>query len=115
MLQSLLGEIPVHTGKIRVNGTLSYASQEPWVFSGSVRHNILFGEPFDEDRYQRVIHACALDHDIKVNYIEYCEPQELGIDMKAFLSFTQAFLTFVKLSAIRLKCDCSLWSSEKSC
>lgn len=56
--------MPTTQGKIRVNGTLSYASQEPWVFSGSVRQNILFGQPFDTERYWNVLKACALTTDI---------------------------------------------------
>jgi ABC-type multidrug transport system fused ATPase/permease subunit len=30
---------------------------------GTVRHNVLFGLPYDAARYQRVITSCALDRD----------------------------------------------------
>ena len=43
-----------------VNGRVSYASQTPWVFSGTVRENILFGAPLDMERYNAVVDACAL-------------------------------------------------------
>ena len=43
-----------------VNGSVGYASQEAWVFSASVRDNILFGLPCDVKRYNAVIEACAL-------------------------------------------------------
>ena len=43
-----------------VNGSVGYASQEAWVFSASVRDNILFGLPYDAERYNAVIEACAL-------------------------------------------------------
>ena len=39
--------------------------QIPWVFSGTIRENILFGQPYDELRYTRVTEACALTEDIQ--------------------------------------------------
>ena len=56
-------------GTVKVNGKLSYTSQEPWLFSASLRDNILFGNPYDPDRYQTVIEGCAL---IKV-YLTVCK------------------------------------------
>ena len=47
-------------GNIDKNGTLSYASQEPWVYSGTVRENITFGLPYNQNWYDKVIEACAL-------------------------------------------------------
>lgn len=60
LLQSLLGEIKSMEGTVAVNGVVSYASQKPWVFSDTLKENILFGSLFDLDRYNTVIQACAL-------------------------------------------------------
>lgn len=49
-----------------MGGTISYASQEPWMFTGSVRQNILFGEPFVRERYSQVVKVCALKHDFQL-------------------------------------------------
>ena len=65
LLYSILGEMPPHAGKIEIYGKLSYAPQEAWVFSGSVKQNIIFGQPFHMERYKRVLMACALEHDLK--------------------------------------------------
>ena len=54
----------ITSGARRVSGSISYAPQEPWVFSGSVRQNILFGRPMDGDRYARTVRACALEPDL---------------------------------------------------
>ena len=57
--------MPSHAGRIEIHGQVSYAPQEAWVFSGSVKHNILFGQPLDVKRYTRVLRACSLEHDLQ--------------------------------------------------
>ena len=64
-LQTILGEVNLLKGNIKVKGGISYAGQESWVFGSSVRQNILFGEHFDRKRYQKVVKACALLKDFK--------------------------------------------------
>lgn len=66
LLNVLLGEVPVLTGTCTVNGVISYASQEPWLFAGTLRHNILFGAEFDQERYSSVINVCALSRDLRI-------------------------------------------------
>ena len=46
---------------MEVSGRLSYANQEAWVFSGTLRDNILFGQPYEPHWYNFVVEACALD------------------------------------------------------
>ena len=43
-----------------IEGRISYASQVPWIFSGTLKENILFNMPFNHDHYQAVLEACAL-------------------------------------------------------
>lgn len=64
-LQAILGELKVSQGQIHINGKISYASQEPWLFTGTVQSNILFGQPYDKDRYQNVVNVCALTKDFE--------------------------------------------------
>ena len=66
LLHSMLGEMPTSSGYIEINGIVSYAPQDPWVFSGSVRQNIIFGQSFDEDRYIRVLKVCDLEYDLNI-------------------------------------------------
>ncbi|KAI3405274.2 hypothetical protein KGF56_001920, partial [Candida oxycetoniae] len=36
----------------------------PWIQNATVRENILFGKPFDIEKYRKVLFACALEDDI---------------------------------------------------
>lgn len=64
-LQVLLRELPFNSGLMNIDGTISYASQEPWIFAGSIRQNILLGEDLDGERYNAVVKSCALLKDIE--------------------------------------------------
>lgn len=78
LLMTLLNELPIQSGSIRINGTLSYASQEPWLFSGTIRENITIawhrqaGRDYRhlpaplERRYQEVLRICCLNRDIAI-------------------------------------------------
>lgn len=55
-----MNEIPIIEGNVKVRGTVSYVSQEAWIFSGTVRQNILFGKDYDEKKFENVIDVCAL-------------------------------------------------------
>ncbi|XP_067646367.1 probable multidrug resistance-associated protein lethal(2)03659 [Eurosta solidaginis] len=66
LIQAILGELPAESGYVHVHGTYSFASQEPWLFTGSVRQNILFGLPMDKHRYRTVVKKCALERDFEL-------------------------------------------------
>ncbi|KXJ70399.1 probable multidrug resistance-associated protein lethal(2)03659 [Aedes albopictus] len=66
LLQVVLGELEVDQGTVQVNGSISYAAQEPWLFDSSVRSNILFVEEYDEQRYLEVVRVCALERDFQL-------------------------------------------------
>jgi len=55
---------------------LSYAAQSPWLQHLSIRDNILFGAPPDEERYEQVIDACALRADLDM--LEDGDSTEIG-------------------------------------
>ncbi|XP_034938713.1 multidrug resistance-associated protein 4-like [Chelonus insularis] len=63
LLLLILGELNANRGHVIVRGEVSYASQEPWIFAGSVKNNIIFGQPYDDKKYQKVIKACSLIKD----------------------------------------------------
>ena len=55
LLASLLGETHILSGKLRRRGRVAYVEQEPCIFSDSVRNNILFGLPLNEERLAEVV------------------------------------------------------------
>ncbi|XP_022796744.1 multidrug resistance-associated protein 4-like [Stylophora pistillata] len=65
LLLAIAGEMSDISGTISRHGTFVYAPQVAWVFSGTLRENILFGESYNESRYTRVIEACALTKDFQ--------------------------------------------------
>uniref|UniRef100_A0AC11B080 Uncharacterized protein n=1 Tax=Ovis aries TaxID=9940 RepID=A0AC11B080_SHEEP len=65
LLSALLGELPPSQGKVSVLGKIAYVSQQPWLFPGTVKSNILFGKKYEEERYKEVIKACALEEDLQ--------------------------------------------------
>ncbi|EAW11644.1 putative ABC bile acid transporter [Aspergillus clavatus NRRL 1] len=68
LLQALLGELDRISGSSDIpNEMVGYCAQTPWLQSMSIRDNILFSSPYDEQRYQRVLEACALLPDL-VNF-----------------------------------------------
>ncbi|XP_038948895.1 ATP-binding cassette subfamily C member 4 isoform X2 [Rattus norvegicus] len=66
LLSAVLGELPPTSGLVSVHGRIAYVSQQPWVFSGTVRSNILFGRKYEKERYEKVIKACALKKDLQL-------------------------------------------------
>lgn len=65
LLQAILRELPLESGELLVNGTVSYACQEPWVFAASIRQNILFGLEYEKGHYMSVVRACNLQPDFE--------------------------------------------------
>ncbi|XP_039693699.1 ATP-binding cassette sub-family C member 4 isoform X4 [Pteropus medius] len=66
LLSAVLGELSPSQGLVSVHGRVAYVSQQPWVFSGTVRSNILFGKKYEKERYEKVIQACALKKDLEL-------------------------------------------------
>nr|CAH7729850.1 unnamed protein product [Callosobruchus chinensis] len=76
LLHVILQELPLLEGSLKVSGRISYASQEPWLFAGTVRQNILFGLPMDKTRYKTVVQKCSLERDF--NLLPYGDKTIVG-------------------------------------
>ena len=65
LLSAIAGEISNASGTIDYQGSVIYLPQTAWVFSGMIKENILFGQPFEESKYERIIDVCALKEDFQ--------------------------------------------------
>lgn len=45
---------------------MAYVPQQAWIQNATLRDNILFGEPYNEQKYCCVLEACALTPDLEV-------------------------------------------------
>ncbi|KAI9506405.1 P-loop containing nucleoside triphosphate hydrolase protein, partial [Coemansia spiralis] len=79
LLSALIGEMTLTRGRVllpTVDASLSneglaisdiaYVAQEAWLRNATIRENILFGEPYNKDRYEQVLRACALKPDLRI-------------------------------------------------
>ncbi|TDL13954.1 hypothetical protein BD410DRAFT_757430 [Rickenella mellea] len=82
LLMALLGEmhfIPsdLHSSfNLPRGGGVAYAAQEAWVQNDTIKDNILFGSPFVEERYKKVIYQCGLEPDLA--FFETGDDTEVG-------------------------------------
>ncbi|KAG4112036.1 hypothetical protein ERO13_D13G138200v2 [Gossypium hirsutum] len=66
LLSCILGELPKISGSLKLCGTKAYVAQSPWIQSGKIEENILFGKEMDRERYDRILEACALKKDLEI-------------------------------------------------
>ncbi|CAO2815297.1 unnamed protein product [Amaranthus hypochondriacus] len=66
LLSCILGEVPKVSGVLRLGGSKAYVPQSPWIQSGKIVDNILFGGEMDSERYDRVLEACSLKKDLEI-------------------------------------------------
>ncbi|KXS13313.1 multidrug resistance protein 3 [Gonapodya prolifera JEL478] len=66
IVSAVLGEMKKLTGRVEVRGKVAYVSQVAWILNVSLRDNVLFGNDWDEEWYNKVIDACALRTDFAI-------------------------------------------------
>ena len=66
LLSSILGELPKISGTLKLCGTKAYVAQSPWIQSGTIEENILFGKEMDKERYDKVLEASSLKKDLEI-------------------------------------------------
>lgn len=52
--------------KLKVNGSVSFMSQKPWLIARTIKENIILDLPFDQERFDLAVRSSALDDDLKL-------------------------------------------------
>ena len=69
LLQAIINSLillnPKECDGIHINGRVGYSAQIPWIQNDTIRNNILFSKPFDEEKYNRVLSLCQLNEDLE--------------------------------------------------
>ncbi|KAI8916137.1 P-loop containing nucleoside triphosphate hydrolase protein [Gorgonomyces haynaldii] len=66
LIYAILGELHLQSGSLGMRqARVAYVSQTPWLVTGSIKTNILFGQPMRHDWFNEVIKACNLDQDFQ--------------------------------------------------
>ncbi|KAK3604649.1 hypothetical protein CHS0354_007192 [Potamilus streckersoni] len=65
LLCALLGRMIHRSGKVAMDGSVAYVAQQAWIMNASIRENILFGEDYDQERYDAIAEACCLKEDFR--------------------------------------------------
>ena len=55
LLVAIMKELELKGGEIKTRGSISYVEQEPFIMSETVKNNILFGQPYDESRFNNTL------------------------------------------------------------
>ena len=72
----MLGELHLQHGQVSVNGAVGYVPQTSWIPNGSFRDVVLFGNEYDQVRYDSVLQVCCLKQDLAM--LESGDLTEIG-------------------------------------
>ncbi|KAF9940196.1 Multidrug resistance-associated protein 1 [Modicella reniformis] len=123
LLSAIIGDMYKRQGVVKVYGSVAYVPQQAWIINATVRDNIIFGKPFDQERYDRVLFASGLLPDLEILAAgDLTEIGERGINLsggqKQRVSLARAayqdvdiYLLDDPLSAVDAHVDQHLWQN----
>ncbi|KAF9909398.1 hypothetical protein BX616_011195 [Lobosporangium transversale] len=121
LLNAIIGDMYKRQGSVKVYGRLAYVAQSAWIINASLRENIIFGNTFDQERYDHILMASGLLPDIAMLPAgDMTEIGERGINLsggqKQRVSLARAayenadvYLLDDPLSAVDAHVDNHLW------
>ncbi|KAG0197883.1 Multidrug resistance-associated protein 1 [Mortierella sp. GBA30] len=121
LLNAIIGDMYKRQGSVKVYGRMAYVAQQAWIVNATLRENIVFGNEFDQARYDHILMACGLLPDIEMLPAgDQTEIGERGINLsggqKQRVSLARAayenadvYLLDDPLSAVDAHVDQHLW------
>ena len=79
LLRGIIRDVPMTAGEMSVadSAGVAYAPQAPWIFSGTIRDNVVLGEQdVDESKYRRALECSCLSSDLQL--MEHGDHTEIG-------------------------------------
>ncbi len=61
LLLAILNEYSNVKGDINIQGSLCYVSQEPWIYSATIKENIISGYEYQIQKFKKILEVCELD------------------------------------------------------
>ncbi|KAF8933344.1 Canalicular multispecific organic anion transporter 2 [Dissophora ornata] len=121
LLSAIIGDMYKREGTVKVYGSVAYVPQQAWIINATVKENIIFGKPFDQERYDRVLFASGLLPDLDIlTSGDQTEIGERGINLsggqkqrvslaRAAYQDSDVYLMDDPLSAVDAHVDQHLW------
>ncbi|CAK5275397.1 unnamed protein product [Mycena citricolor] len=82
LLQGMIGEMRRTAGSVKFGGSVGYCPQTAWIQNATIRDNICFGLPFEEDRYWKAVNDACLVPDLEMfPHGDMTEVGEKGISL----------------------------------
>ncbi|KAF9048460.1 ABC protein [Panaeolus papilionaceus] len=66
LLSGLIGDMRRVAGEVQFGGRVAFCAQTAWIQNASVRDNIIFGQPYEEEKYWEVIKQASLIPDLEL-------------------------------------------------
>ncbi|KAH0833242.1 ABC transporter [Lanmaoa asiatica] len=66
LLQGIIGEMRRVTGAVEFGGSVAYCAQNAWIQNATIRENICFGRPFEEEKYWKAVRDSCLEPDLQM-------------------------------------------------
>ncbi|KAF8166131.1 ABC transporter [Mycena galopus ATCC 62051] len=66
LLQGMIGEMRKTSGYTKFGGSVGYCPQSAWIQNATIRENICFGLPFEEEKYWKAVNDSCLQPDLEM-------------------------------------------------